>query len=632
MLKIVSMKSEIYRFFIGVFLILLCSSVLAQSTNSSKEKNNLILHSYHQGLEWTDNVSEGIKSVFQNKDSINLFFEYLDTKRNDSQEYFNALKEIYKNKNKHNPYSLIITCDNAAFDFMRKYSNEYYNGIPVVFCGVNNLDETLLEDVPHFFGYDERVDFKNTLYAIKKIFPNKKNVLIINDFTLTGKSIRNELDKVLPQFEKDLNFEFISEFTIKELQEKVKSLDDTYAIYLLVVNRDKDNNFISYSNGIFAIQEVSNVPIFGSWDFYENKGMLGGKITRGFNQGEYAAVMAKEIIENGISKRISQYNSGINTYVFDYNQMKRFGVSSDQLPSGSLIINEPPNDEILIEIIILFSLVLLIIIIVLIIRLKLRNRSALILKNLVDERTEQLSEMNLSLEDIISKKDRFLSIISHDLRGPFNSLLGFSNMLKNEFETLDKPTQKDFIDTIHQGIERTYKLLEDLLEWSYSQSGTISYKPEKTNLSEMTKEIVDVLNFLIEQKNITLINNVPESVFVNADKNMLSTIIRNLVSNAIKFTPKQGTIILGAKHICDKDKKNFIEFSVKDTGVGITKEVQSKLFDIATISSSSGTDNEPGSGLGLILCKEFIDRHNCDIRVESEAQKGSEFIFTIPAV
>ena len=251
---------------------------------------------------------------------------------------------------------------------------------------------------------------------------------------------------------------------------------------------------------------------------------------------------------------------------------------------------------------------------------------------MVDERTQQLSEMNLSLEDIISKKDRFLSIISHDLRGPFNSLLGFSNMLKNEFETLDKPTQKDFIDTIHQGIERTYKLLEDLLEWSYSQSGTISYKPERTNLSEMTKELVDVLNFLIEQKNIKLINNVPESVFVNADKNMLSTIIRNLVSNAIKFTPKQGTIMLGAKTICDKEKKNFIEFSVKDTGVGITKEVQSKLFDIATISSSSGTDNEPGSGLGLILCKEFIDRHNCEIRVESEAHKGSEFIFTIPAL
>ncbi|MRT94293.1 ABC transporter substrate binding protein [Ancylomarina sp. 16SWW S1-10-2] len=626
------MSRKYIRFFASIFLICLCSSLIAQNIKSPKEKNILILHSYHQGLEWTDNISEGILSVFQDRNDINLFFEYLDTKRNYSQEYFDALKEIYKNKTKQNPYTVIITCDNAAFDFMQKYSDEYYNGVPVIFCGVNNLDKTILNEVPHFYGYDETVDYKSTLNAIKTIFPNKKNVLIVNDHTLTGKTIRKELEKILPQFENDLNFEFMSEFSIDELKKKVKSLDDTYAIYLLVVNRDKDDNFISYKNGIRAINKVSKVPIFGSWDFYENKGLLGGKITRGFNQGKYAALMAEKIIENGISDSISQYNSGVNSYVFDYNEMEKFGVSSNRLPEGSLIINKPKGNESLFKIILLiFSLVLLITVIVLVIRLRIKRRREQALQNLVNEKTHLLTEMNLSLKHIISQKDRFLSIISHDLRGPFNYLVGFSTMLNNEFDTLDKATQKDFINTIHQGIDRTYKLLEDLLSWSYSQSGAIKFKPEEINAGEIVKEIIEVMNFSLEQKNIKLINNVKESVFVSADKNMLSTIIRNLFSNAIKFTPKEGVIVLDAQEIIGDNKKSFIEFSVKDTGVGISKENQSMLFDIAKVSSNNGTDDEPGTGLGLILCKEFTDKHKGEIWVESEPEKGSRFVFTMPA-
>ena len=625
---------RIERSFIAyILIIVLCSFstlVHAQKKQKLEEKNILVLHSYHQGLEWTDNISKGIQSVFQHKTGVNLFFEYLDTKRNVEPEYFNALNQMYKVKAKQNIYSVIITCDNAAFDFMREYSNEYYPGVPVVYCGVNNLNTSLLSDLPNFFGYDEKVDYRQTINSIKSIFPERKNVLIINDNTLTGQAIRKELVKVLPQFNEELNFEIFSDFSIKELKDKVKKLDDSYTIYLLVINRDKEGNFISYKKGITTIQNVSNVPIFGSWDFYENKGLFGGKITRGFDQGKHAALLADEIIKNGVSKRISQFNKVVNSYVFDYREMERFDVSRKQLPVDSIILNEPDRNRYFLKSVLILSILLVLIIIVLSIRLMLRRRRAIILQKLVNEKTHQLKETNTALKDIIAKKDRFMSIMSHDLKSPFNSMLGFSELLNNEFDTIDRESQKKYINVIYKGIKHTYKLLENLLFWSYSQSGAIDFDPQKEDISQLTKEIIEVLSFSAERKSIFLINNLPDSLFLKADKNMLSTIIRNLISNAIKFTNRGGIVEIEAKEVVRKNTTKMLEFSVKDNGVGISEEVQSKLFDISEISSTKGTENEKGTGLGLILCKEFTERHNGTIWVESEPGSGSRFIFTIP--
>lgn len=602
----------------------------AQQNLPVAETNILVLHSYHQGLEWTDNITKGIQSVFKDKTGVNLIFEYLDTKRNFSTEYFGALEEIYRAKAKQNPYNIIITCDNAAYDFMRKYSQEYHLGIPIVFCGVNNLDKDQLTDLPNFYGFDEKVDYKQTLASIRSIFPKRKNVLIINDSTVTGVAIRNEVNQILPQFSKDLNFEFYSKFDLNGLQEKVKSLDDSYVIYLLVVNRDKHGNFITYRKGISTIYEVSRVPIFGSWDFYENKGLFGGKITKGFDQGEYAAKMAEDIIENGISSQISQYNTLDNKFVFDHKEMSKYDISSDDLPRNSIIINEPDKNEALIRAILFLALALFLIIVFLLVRLTFKKRRAKQLQSLVDEKTVRLREMNVALKDIITKKDRFLSIMSHDLRGPFNSMLGFAGILNDEFEDLEKEDQKKYVSLIYKGIDNTFKLLENLLYWSYTQSGTIEFAPSKTNVHQLCQEILDIINISADQKNINLINKIPESAVVFADKNMLSTIIRNLISNAIKFTPRGGEIIISLKGMLIKDGNQMMQFSVKDNGVGMSKMVQSKLFDMSEISSTTGTENETGTGLGLVLCKEFTDKHKGKIWVESEKDNGSEFIFTIP--
>ncbi|MDG5800763.1 ATP-binding protein [Marinilabiliaceae bacterium ANBcel2] len=242
---------------------------------------------------------------------------------------------------------------------------------------------------------------------------------------------------------------------------------------------------------------------------------------------------------------------------------------------------------------------------------------------------EKIYEMNKSLKELNATKDKFFSIIAHDLKGSFNSMLGFSTILNENFDRYNVEKQKQFIEIIYTNIQNTYKLLENLLLWSRSQKGSLDFKPEKTNLFLVTNDTSELLNQSAENKSIELINKINENIFVDADKEMLSTILRNLISNAIKFTPRYGKILINSNLIKSDNNQHFVIISVTDTGKGISKEIQDKLFDIGTNISIPGTENEKGTGLGLILCKEFVEKHGGRIWVESELNNGTVFNFTL---
>jgi len=241
---------------------------------------------------------------------------------------------------------------------------------------------------------------------------------------------------------------------------------------------------------------------------------------------------------------------------------------------------------------------------------------------------EQIKKNEIELKELNAAKDKFFSIIAHDLRSPFNSMFGFSELLTSNFDKYDSEKQKKYLNIIHDGIRNTYKLLDDLLLWSRSQQGTMDFNPEKINLFLLTDETCEVLYQIVEAKSIKLINNIPENISVFADIDMLSTILRNLLSNSIKFTKKGGRIIVDAI-IVKKGKNGSVQISIKDNGIGIPKEKQVKLFDIRENTSTAGTENETGTGLGLILCKEFVEKHNGKIWFESEVNIGTTFYFTI---
>ena len=255
-------------------------------------------------------------------------------------------------------------------------------------------------------------------------------------------------------------------------------------------------------------------------------------------------------------------------------------------------------------------------------------------KTLFEDNAAEFAELNRILEEseerlkqLNGSKDKFFSIISHDLRSPFTSITGYSEVILDDIDELSKEEIKEFAASIHKSAKNIQNLLENLLQWSRMQTGNIKFNPTDIKLSDTVEEIVDLYQVNAARKKIKLINELVDEHPIRADKFMLNTILRNLVSNSIKFTKKYGTISISAKE--NKDK-NEVQVTVSDTGIGMSEEIQNKLFKIDEHVTTKGTEKEKGTGLGLILSKEFVEKHGGKIWVESEIGIGSKFIFTIP--
>lgn len=242
---------------------------------------------------------------------------------------------------------------------------------------------------------------------------------------------------------------------------------------------------------------------------------------------------------------------------------------------------------------------------------------------------ELVSYQNNELKELVATKNKFFSIIAHDLKSPFSFLLGYSNLLNDRLEEFETQQLKEILKQMHSGLHRTYVLLENLLLWTQSQKGMIKYNPQKESLFKIAEQNKELLMQSAITKDIELKNNISEDIYVIADKEMLASVFRNLISNAVKFTNRNGKILLNANIQTQTEKNDIVEVSIEDNGVGIPKEKIQSLFNIAESNSTKGTENEKGTGLGLILCKEFIEKHGRELGVSSEPGKGSRFFFTL---
>ena len=239
---------------------------------------------------------------------------------------------------------------------------------------------------------------------------------------------------------------------------------------------------------------------------------------------------------------------------------------------------------------------------------------------------QALKESETRLSELNATKDRFFSIIAHDMKSPFHSILGLSELLYEQIRENNYKGLEKYASLIQKSSQQALNLLTNLLEWSRSQTGRIEFNPEYLELVEQINSGIELLNNYALQKSISITKNLPASIPVFADKAMTETILRNLISNAIKFTSPGGKIIIGAK-----SNQNEVIIWVKDNGVGIAKEDAEKLFRIDHSHSTPGTQRETGTGLGLLICREFVDLHSGRIWVESECGKGSTFYFTLPS-
>ena len=368
-------------------------------------------------------------------------------------------------------------------------------------------------------------------------------------------------------------------------------------------------------------------------------------------KNQYAYIMEgfeKEWNYTDASRRYVMYtNLSPGKYVFHVKATNNDEVWNDKGVSLRIVILPPWWKMFWFKLIIFFA-VFTILAFLYISRVQRLKNKKILLENQVAEKTSELQEKNTTLikqaedlnrshhlleerhqqiEELNASKDKFFSIIAHDLKNPFNTIIGFSQILKEEIRSGNLPDGEDFAIQINTTAVQTLRLLENLLDWANSQRGKMSFNPVPINFNELLQGEMIILNEMAIGKNIELKSYSTDNITIIADKNMLRTILRNLISNAIKFTHKNGKVEVSAM----TDNKN-VEISVSDNGIGIAKETRAKLFRIDANLSTRGTDNEKGTGLGLFLCKEFIEKHGGKIWVESESGKGSSFKFIIPLI
>ncbi|MBI2419514.1 MAG: HAMP domain-containing histidine kinase [Ignavibacteriales bacterium] len=236
----------------------------------------------------------------------------------------------------------------------------------------------------------------------------------------------------------------------------------------------------------------------------------------------------------------------------------------------------------------------------------------------------ELEKINRELKLSNANKDKFFSIISHDLRSPFQSLLGFTNLLDEQFDEIDRSESKIFIENIKSTTIRLYQMLEDLLSWSRIQMGSYNPKITGLNLHTVTADVIYLMKPNAERKHIEIGNKITDTLMVLGDESMLKSIMQNLISNAVKFTPNRGTVFIEASV-----EDDFISVIISDSGIGMDAEKVSTLFELDKVISSEGTDGEKGSGLGLILTNEMVVKQGGQITVNSEPGKGTKICFTL---
>ena len=327
-----------------IIALVLAFGLIHQDCHAQWKKRVLVLHSYHQGLEWTDNITRGVQSVFSPyQKQYEIHYEYLDTKRNTGQAYTKQMVDFISARNRHIQYEVVIVSDNTALKLLNEGSIQLSGNPQIVFCGINNYQKHLTKGFENVTGVAENTDHRATIELMRKLHPGRDHIIIIVDKTPTGEAIRKELIDIEKSSKGAYDFIFLRDFLLEDFPEILAKFSANSLIYLTTFNRDKNNNFISYAEGIELISRSTNMPIYGSWDFYLGKGIVGGRITSGYRQGQEAGKLAIKILSGQRAEDIKVVTSSPNQYMFDYKHIKQHGIDRSSLPIDSQIINTPPT-------------------------------------------------------------------------------------------------------------------------------------------------------------------------------------------------------------------------------------------------------------------------------------------------
>ena len=339
------MCHPVTRYFVFWGMVIWCTFVFFPPPATAQEQPKLhifILHSYNRGYIWTHKINEGMEAVLKSDfPAVEIHTEYMDTKRIKEPEHINNLYRLFKHKYQGINFAAILVSDDDALEFMLRFQPELWPHTPVIFCGINNYSEALMQGRDDFTGVLEDVSIRETLNTALTLHPQARRIYVVNDISAVGQALHAQVLKAVPQLFRPVELFFLENLEIEEIEKQAAQLPRDSLMFFLIFFRDKAGRVFSYDESFRSIKANTRVPIYSLWDMYLGQGLVGGMLTNGYSQGELAGKLAVRILKGEKPSAIEVVRQSPNRYMFDYQQMQKFGIAPAQLPEGSAIINRP---------------------------------------------------------------------------------------------------------------------------------------------------------------------------------------------------------------------------------------------------------------------------------------------------
>ncbi len=399
------------------FLALMLAALILSASHptpaaaQTARKQVLFINSYHQGYKFSDDITRALFETFNQQGNIDLRIEYLDTKRVDSAEYLEQVRQLLQEKYKNADLDLVMSSDDAALNFLFKNADSLFPGVPVVFVGANFFDVSRLDGYERFTGISEEADIAGTLDVALGMHPEVSKVVVVNDTTVTGQIVRELIDEVTPKYPQ-ISFEFLEDIAMQDLQRRLGSLTPDTIVLLTIFSRDGAGAFFEYDQYTSLIAQSSAVPVYGTWDFSLGYGIVGGKLTSGYTEGVRAAQLAVRVLGGEAPVSIPVEKKSQAQYMFDYKAMEKWGIDSSRLPEGSFILDRPisfyeQNPTLVWSIVIGFILLMIIIVFLVI-----NNNQRRLAQRELARSNQELQSFQTTLEQRVEERTRALSTVA----------------------------------------------------------------------------------------------------------------------------------------------------------------------------------------------------------------------------
>ncbi|WP_271808370.1 ABC transporter substrate binding protein [Clostridium beijerinckii] len=615
------------KLFMTIFMFMLCFQNIAVFAEDKPEKHVLVVNPFTQDYPGSQLYIKGIKSILGNNSKFNFSYsyEYADLGRHGNDEkYLEDFSKYLKAKYWNDEPDFIISAVTLN-NFFLKYGDNVFPKIPIIIdWDKEKLPVTQLPQ--NYTIISQMTEVDQNIQLILQTKPLTKKIYIVVGSSVDKRNLSQSISDAQEKYSNQVEFYILDKLTYDDMIDIVKNAEGDSAILYFQWYSDINGESFIPTDVVKAICKEAKVPVYGVSAQYLGSGVIGGYVGNQELVGQTAGNAVLDLL-NGKRQSDNQIiQAASRTYTFDWRQLKRWKIDEGKLPSDSVVLYRDMNVWELYKGYIITAFVILVVELLLIFILLINIRKRKKAENELVQANNSLKTMTEKLISVDKMKDEFLINTSHELQTPLNGIINISETLtEGKYGSINKK-QREELKVILSASRRLSLLIKDIIDFERIQRNEIEFNIKPMNIMSASKVVIAVLEHLINSKNIKILINIPERIsLVLADENRLLQVLYNLIGNAIKFT-ENGSITLIAE-----ENEKLIKVSIKDTGIGISREKQKNLFHAFTQAETEIFSNYGGNGLGLYISKQLLERMGGRIFLEwSELQKGSCFSFLLP--